>query len=234
MYISMPAVISMIVIMVLYFGVIYLGVILEKARTIRKNAKDDFRKVEEPLPYIMTQEEVSAIDDSIEIDKFMKDVFRIYKEYEEAKQHFEYDKLELLLGHDLKVLSIEKIQELEKNNQQVMYKNITSCGGGITHIYKYGPIEKIDVLLNVNRICYFINRKNKNLIAGDREQSYRVTYRLTFEKTMNGYPSNCPSCGASLNINEEAKCVFCGSFISNTYGDYKLIFKETIRKEKND
>lgn len=196
-----------------------------KKMILEKYGRDDV----EPLPHLMTQEEVNQIDDSIRLDKFMKDVYNIYKEYEESKQYRDYDKMQLLLGHDLKILTIEKTQELEVKDLRVIYQGITCRGGGISHIYKYGPVEKIDVILNVNRVCYTVNKHNV-IVDGD-EIPEAITYRLTFEKTKNGYPSNCPQCGASLEMNDECKCVFCDSFISNTYGDYKLIFKETLRRE---
>lgn len=195
-----------------------------KKRILEQYGRDNV----EPLPHLYTQEEVNEIDDSINIEKFMKDVYHIYKEYEESKQYRDYDKMQLLLGHDLKVLTIEKTQQLERLDQRVIYKGITCRGGGICHIYKYGPVEKIDVILNINRVCYTVNKHN-TIIDGD-ENPEEITYRLTFEKTKNGYPSNCPQCGASLEMNDECKCVFCDSFISNTYGDYKLIFKETLRR----
>ena len=187
------------------------------------------KQKEEPLPKLMTQEEINEIDDTINLDQFMKTVYKIYKDYEQAKQHFDYDKLELLLGHDLKMIQLEKLHEYERLNRQIIYKNFSACGGGIYHIYKYGPIEKIDILLNVRRTAYLINRSSKFCIEGDRDTIKRVTYHITLERTMNGYPSNCPSCGASLDIDDNSKCTYCGSFISNTLGDYKMIFKEELR-----
>ena len=183
------------------------------------------------LPILMTEKEIKKIDSKLDVDKFMKDVYKIFCDYENAIQNYDYDVLESILGHDLKVLKIEQVQELEEKGIQKITKNIVNLGGGIYHIYKYGPIEKIDVLLIVHRTTYFVDKKSKNVISGCENCTERVSYHLTFESTLNGVPSNCPNCGGEIDSDEKSKCKFCNTIIKNTYGDFNMIFKETLRIE---
>ena len=78
---------------------------------------------------------------------------------------------------------------------------------------------------------YIIDEKTKQVLEGNKDQDVYMTYRLTFmrkagvktkEGTSQISTTNCPNCGAPVQITTSGQCEFCGSVITTGEHDWVL------------
>ena len=86
--------------------------------------------------------------------------------------------------------------------------------------------EYISYILQARYKDYVIDDRTGQVIRGDKDKKYLMTYRMSFMRTLGSKTvesagvsvTDCPNCGAPVSINESGTCEFCGSEISS--GDY--------------
>lgn len=88
--------------------------------------------------------------------------------------------------------------------------------------------EKLVAMLNTRIIDYTVNDKSGEVVSGDKRAERFMTYEWTLirskgmktpEETESSNSQGttgrtCPKCGAPLDLNQSAKCPYCGSVIS--------------------
>ena len=126
-----------------------------------------------------------------------------------------YQKYKSLID-DLKRRGITQIyDELNVKNSEIYDVEITD--------EKYRIVYKI-----ISRYMdYEIDIDTGNLVCGDNTRRIEKIYYLTFEKISQFKKQNnirrCPGCGASIDVNGNGKCEYCGTAYDLKNYDYILI-----------
>ena len=80
---------------------------------------------------------------------------------------------------------------------------------------------------------YFINEDNGNYISGINDHRIEKVHIMTFEKDINtldlGITVKCPTCGNSINPNENSICDFCKNIVPMEKYDYILTDIDTFK-----
>ena len=134
----------------------------------------------------LTNNDIKKIDNTLDKEKLMSDIFDIYKKVEVAKSKFNYDILKELLTDNLYQEELNKLKELKENKQKLVATNIKLQEVRILSIQKENGIDNINAYLHVSRYDYVINNK-KEIIRGTDKTEYQIEYKITLEKSTDKY-----------------------------------------------
>lgn len=119
------------------------------------------------------------------------------------------------------------IDDLKRRGITQMYDEINVKSSNIYDVEitddKYRIIYKV-----ISRYMdYTIDINTGNLMSGDNTRRIEKVYYLTFEKIRNFRKQNnirrCPGCGASIDVNGNGKCEYCGTSYDLKDYDYILV-----------
>ena len=134
-----------------------------------------------------------------------------------------------------------QIQRYIDNKQINKLEKVSINWAKLFEFKQDGSREVLSVLLNTKMIDYIVNEQTGKIIKGNNTSFEVNTYKLTFVrtagvKTVPGTTSvnttNCPNCGAPVQITSSGKCSYCGSVITTGNFNWVLsnmeIYKEPI------
>lgn len=116
----------------------------------------------------------------------------------------------------------EKIKLLQNSNQIQIYDELNVSNTNIIDILEDDEKFEIEVSLLTKYLDYLITKDTRKYISGDRNNRVEKRVRLKFSKIKNakqlGIARKCPGCGATMDINKNGVCEYCGSvFILKEY-----------------
>lgn len=123
-----------------------------------------------------------------------------------------------------------KVNELNKKHQIQMYDEINVAQTDILE-YQVTDTEMIIKVYIMSRYLDYLMDEDGNFISGDTDvRSQRANY-LTFTKKINHQQTKtvrkCPGCGASIDVNANGKCEYCGAIYNLKDTDWILTSIET-------
>ena len=174
---------------------------------------------------------------NIEIDNFNKDRFMSYVDNVfikilhsimlnkiETVNHFVSDSVYNILK--------KRVDELENMNYIKMYDMTNVKESNITNYIETKDKYIIEVTLCSRYVEYIMDKNTNEIISGDDEYRIEKTNILTFERNKNVKKSSiakkCPTCGASIDVNNNGKCTYCGSIYDLENYDFILINWEEL------
>lgn len=131
-----------------------------------------------------------------------------------------------------------QLKEYIKNNKINVVERVSVNYAALTDYQTDGAKETITLRLNAKMKDYIINDKTQELLEGNKEKYWEMSYRLKFvrksgRKTVNNKSdlkaTNCPNCGAPTEITSSGKCEYCGAIIVTDDHDWVLSSLESIR-----
>ena len=88
----------------------------------------------------------------------------------------------------------------------------------------------VEVILTSRYMDYFLD-SNGEYVSGENTRRIEKNHFITFTKKLNAEKYNeirrCPGGGASVNVNENGKCKYCGTIFNASDYDY-IITKMAI------
>lgn len=130
------------------------------------------------------------------------------------------------------------------NNRQINKLEKVSINWAKLFEFKQdGSREVLSVLMNTKMIDYIFDERKNEIIKGSNNKFEVNTYKLTFirsagVKTVPGTISvnttNCPNCGAPVQITASGKCSYCGTVITTGNFNWVLSNMETYKEPIND
>lgn len=118
------------------------------------------------------------------------------------------------------------IDNLNSKNERQMYDEINVRDSQIIDVYIDDDSFNVKVRLNARYMDYKINKDNGEFISGNNSRRIEVVYELVFRKKrtflQQGVVRKCPGCGASISVNTNGKCSYCGSIYNLDSYDYIL------------
>ena len=122
------------------------------------------------------------------------------------------------------------VDELTKKHLIQMYDEINVAQ---TEILNYTVTDK-DMIIKIyilSRYLDYLMDEGGNYISGDTDIRSEKSNYLTFTKKINfqttGSVKKCPGCGASIDVNANGKCAYCGTIYNLDDKDWVLTSIET-------
>ncbi len=121
----------------------------------------------------------------------------------------------------------EKCRKYKDNKELQCYDELNV--GDIHIIDRYDDVDynyiEVDILSRY--MDYVIDSETLKYKRGINDHRVSINHHLLFRKkkssSMRGELVKCPNCGASLDINYNGKCTYCGTVTSVEKFDYVLI-----------
>lgn len=124
----------------------------------------------------------------------------------------------------------DNINNLIKNKEIQMYDELNVKDTKIIKVYEESDKIIVEVNLISRYMDYVINEETSELVRGNNTYRVEKNNRLIFIKDKNVSKFNiakkCPGCGASVNVNANGKCDYCGAIFN--LEDYDFILDDLI------
>ena len=134
-------------------------------------------------------------------------------------RHFMNDEVSIELSNHL--------IELENKNLIEMYEMTNVKSSSINSIKELDDRFRIEVKLISRYVTYLMDKTTKKIISGDDSNRIEKTSYLIFEKIkdskIQGICRKCKNCGASIDVNRDGKCKYCGSIYNLEDYDWILV-----------
>lgn len=186
--------------------------------------------------------EIVKTDPNFSQDRFMswaKEVF-ITLQLAWSKRDWEgvrpFEKEELYRQHQLQIQEyinsgrINVIERINVNN---------------AHFFEYrrdNQYEYLVVFMKTRMVDYIKDEKTDQVLKGDPNKDCYPRYLLTFMRhkgvktdaaTSNKSTTNCPNCGAPVQITSSGQCEYCGSVITTGEYDWVLADIQGVKRNSN-
>lgn len=122
----------------------------------------------------------------------------------------------------------KQLEGIISKNRTNYVENITFVN---TDIVEYDQDENNDIakiLFEVRLIDYTVDNETGKVVFGDKRKILHLKYLYTFIRSKNVVTeggdglitTNCPSCGAPMDVNASGECEYCGTVIVNGTYDW--------------
>lgn len=221
---------STIIALVITFIIIYICIDMKDKRfRNRQNAKMmtyDTRKSEDTI-----LNELKAVDPLFDKEKFNSWVRTLFikLQYSWSDRNWEqmryYETKELFEQHS------SQIQRYKINKQINKLENVSVNSISYYNFEQVGENDVLTVIVNSKMIDYIIDEITGQIVKGNKETYNINNYKLVFVrktgiKTKAGENkfkvTNCPNCGAPIEITSTGKCSYCRSVIITNEHDWVL------------
>jgi len=123
-----------------------------------------------------------------------------------------------------------QLDSYRQNRQTNYIERITVLDVDLLGFIQDGTNDKMYAKMKTRIVDYVKDDSTGNIVRGSNKDEKFMEYeweliRKTGVKTTNGaesHQTNCPNCGAPLNINHSAKCEYCGSILTENSYDWVI------------
>lgn len=159
-------------------------------------------------------EELLKYDKSFSEAKFKTYVNNVFVQTKLALMTGNLEKVKHFLTDSMYNKYEKLLDELNKNNLIQMYDELNAYDVNIKEI----KIEDDKLLIKVSLLSraleYKIDKETKKYVSGNNSSRVTKENLLTFEKKKISETQKlgrvCPTCGATVNVNMNGKCEYCG------------------------
>ena len=178
----------------------------------------------------MDQEIVKRIldeDSNFNEATFKSYVDNIFVKVYSAVMFDEMDTVRHFMGSDVFEKFSSRVENLNKKNLRQMYDELNVKSTEIVSFESTSLEFLITVKLVSRYLDYYLEKDSGDFVSGDRDTRVEMVNYLTFSKKRNflthGVVRKCPGCGASISVNTNGVCEYCGTSYRLDDYDYILI-----------
>ena len=176
--------------------------------------------------------DILKYDNTFNEGMFITKVNNIFIMLHTAVMMDDLDRAKHFLSNEVYEKYKDKLDKLNFNHERQMYDELNVKE---TIIDGFNIVED-KIVINVTIISrymdYIINKDTGNYIRGINDRRVEKVNKLVFSKTINSTytktSQKCPTCGASIDVNSNGKCSYCGSIFNADKYDWILLSIETI------
>ncbi len=173
-------------------------------------------------------DELISLDSTFSVESFLSKVNNIFVMLCTSMMTNNLKRVDHFIGDNLYNRLQSELDELNDNNLIHMYDELNVKNSYIDKVEILDDKYIIDVVLTSRYLSYYIDKTTKDYVKGDREYRLEKANYLRFTKkiiTKNlGIVQKCPTCGASMDLNNTGICPFCKKVFSQE--DYDWILEE--------
>ncbi len=175
--------------------------------------------------------EILKYDSEFTESKFKTFVDNVFIQIHLAVMTKELDKIKHFVSHKVFDYYNKFVTELNQNKLIQMYDEINVKN---TRILDYNVLND-KMIINViitSRYMNYLMDENGNFVSGINDRRIEKENFLTFEKKIDfvqqGNVNKCPGCGASIDVNANGKCAYCGTIYDLNNKSWILVNIETV------
>ena len=170
--------------------------------------------------------ELLEIDSAFNENMFISKVNNIFVMLHSAIMMDDMNRVRHFISTELENKYDNILNDLNSKNLRQMYDELNVKSTNIESVNITNDKIIINVLLVVRYMDYLVNKDTLEYVSGINDRRIEKRYHLVLEKTIgNNYNSiirKCPSCGASIDINNSGECKYCHSIFNTEKYDYVL------------
>ena len=171
---------------------------------------------------LRTMAEFKIIDAGFDEAAFREQISNLYVQLQQFWHEKDIEPIRPYLTDALFNQSMRQMEDLCQKGQTPFIDRIAVLAVTPRGFYQSGGMDHIVVKVSTRIVSYTLDDSTGNVISGDRNREKFMEYEWDLCREM-GIITNqtdglhsviCPKCGAPLNINQSAKCSYCGSIIT--------------------
>ena len=219
-------VVIIVVIIVIIFGIPVIKAMLSK----NKSGKLAPGALPTDVSTLKPVSEYSSLDPNFSQPDFCEEISNMYIRLQNAWQAKKLDDIRPCLSDDFYAQLDRQLDAYRKNKQTNRVERISVMGVDLLGWKQESGNDIMIARLQTRIVDYVVDDATGNVIRGSNTAEKFMTYEWNLIRTSGRQTgqnkgetvSNCPNCGAPLNLNKSAKCEYCGSIIETDDFDWAL------------
>lgn len=221
------AVIVIIVIVIIIFGIPVIKSLLSKNNKTKVIAPG---ALPTDISTLKAVSEYTSLDHEFSESDFKEEIFNLYIRLQNSWQNKNLDDIQPDLSDDFYAQLDRQLDSYRKNGQTNRVERIAVLGVELLGWKQESDNDVMIAKLQTRIVDYVVDDATGNIVRGSNTAEKFMTYEWNLirsssrktEKSNGETVSNCPNCGAPLNLNKSAKCEYCGSIIETDDFDWVL------------
>lgn len=178
---------------------------------------------------LLTQEEIEALDSTIDGKELMDQVFKMFVDEQMAWMNFDYEGLRKILSDELYNNYKMQLETMEIGMEKNIMDDIVFVDGGVISIKKTDLTEEVQVKLHVRMRDYIINTADGKPKHGDPNKVMDNNYIITLERSRRNEIQFCPNCGGELTSKASQKCKYCDAVLVKGSKEFVIVKQENVK-----
>ncbi|PWM46580.1 MAG: hypothetical protein DBX47_02025 [Clostridiales bacterium] len=218
-----------------FWGIFVIGVVLvivflsAKRKANMNNSVNSGAQPTSPT-LLKPVSEYLSIDPKFSSEEFCQKLSNIYVQLQNGWQHKDISEVRVFLSDELYNQANRQLESMRQNNQTNHVDNIAVLSVDISGFMQNDKNDVLVARLKTRIVDYTTDDNTGNVISGSNTAEKFMEYEwtlirtkghITAESDSDFKKTNCPSCGAPMEVNYSAKCEYCGSVLNN--GDYDWV-----------
>lgn len=174
--------------------------------------------------------EYNSVDPNFSQPDFCEEISNMYIRFQNAWQAKKLDDIRPCLSDDFYAQIDRQLDTYRKNKQTNRIERISVMGVDLLGWKQESGNDVMIARLQTRIVDYVVDDATGNVIRGSNTAEKFMIYEWNLIRTSgrktgqsnSESASNCPNCGAPLNLNKSAKCEYCGSIIETDDFDWVL------------
>lgn len=172
-------------------------------------------------------DELLKIDTTFNEEMFISKVNNIYIMLCTAVMMNDLNRVRHFIGPELEKKYESVLDDLNQKNLKQVYNELNVKTTEIEDINILDDKIVIKVLLISRYMDYLVNKDTSEYVSGVNDHRIEKINHLTFEKAIgskyNSIVRKCPTCGASMDVNNSGECPYCKTIFDTEDHDYVLM-----------
>ena len=183
--------------------------------------------------------EYTSIDPGFDSAELAAKLSNVYVKLQNAWQDKDLAPVRPYLTDDFYGQMERQLNAMKSRNQTNYVERIAVLSSEPVSFYQENDMDHIIAILSTRIVDYTLDDKTGALVSGSKTREKFMTYEYdlcrksgVITKTNKGLSSVvCPHCGAPLDINQTAKCPYCGSVVTVVNEDWAIKSIKGISQE---
>ena len=165
---------------------------------------------------------------------FCEKISNLYVQMQNAWQDKDFEPMRPYMKDSLYTQFDRQLDELRRSGQTNYVERIAVLGVKLSGWRSDETNDHIVAIVNTRIVDYTADDKTGKVVSGSKSIEKFMTYQWTMTRSGGKRTAaagseettakHCPSCGAPLDVNESARCPYCGSVVSSN--DFNWVISE--------
>ena len=172
--------------------------------------------------------QLKAIDPGFSKEDFLENVSNTYMKMQDAWESKNWEPMRALMTESIFNQYQRQVNEYVKNGMTNHVDRIAVLSSEIASFRQDEVNDILTVTLHTRIVDYVTRDSDGTVVSGDPNREKFMTYEWTLIRTKGMQTSasagvnqtNCPNCGAPLEVNRSGQCEYCGSVIKDDSYDW--------------
>lgn len=176
-------------------------------------------------------ESYSSVDPDFSEEELKEWISNSYVRLQQAWQNKDLTPVQTLLSDAYYSQMTSQLENYKRLHRTNMIDRIAVFGVTLLGWREESGCDIINANIRAKICDYVVDDKTGNVVSGDPSKEKYMEYEWTLsrtsgqksEKNDNTTASNCPNCGAPIDLNKSATCPYCNSVIKSAKHDWVIV-----------